>query len=121
MSWSDAWHLVGILVADSSSHLGAAAAGWSYPVDRLTLVLMDVYDLQHKIAHAQAGGKGKKPKPYPRPWPASTKTTTKPSVDLTQDEIVAALRRAGHTAALPGVLRTKSQPRDERGRFVKVG
>lgn len=84
MSWSDAWHLVGVLVSDPASYLGAALAGWAYPVDRQTLVDMDTYDLMHKIAHAQGGGKGKKPKPYPRPWPASTKTTTKPGVDLTQ-------------------------------------
>lgn len=120
MSWSDAWHLVGVLVSDPASWLGAALAGWAYPVDRQTLVDMDTYDLMHKIAHAQGGGKGKKPKPYPRPWPATTKTTTKPSVDLTQDEIIAALRRAGHTAKLPGVLQPMVRPRDSKGRFVKV-
>lgn len=66
------------------------------------MVLMDLYDLEHDIAWVQGGKKGPKPKPYPRPWPALTTTTTKPSAELTQDEIVAALRMAGHTATLPG-------------------
>lgn len=120
MRWAQVWVLVGVLLADPASHLGAAVAGWSYPVDRATLVLMDLYDQHHQIAISQGGSK-RKAKPYPRPWPSKTKSRTKPSADLTQDEIIAALRKAGHTAALPGVYQPPPpRPRDARGRFVKA-
>lgn len=101
MSYGEAWRLLAILQSDPSSYVAAALAGWEYPVSREDLVTRDLYDLTHQLAWQQAGGKGKKPEAYPRPWPKVTKTTTKPSADLTQDEIIAALRMAGHTAKLP--------------------
>lgn len=63
---------------------------------------MNLYDLQHDIAWAQGGRKGRKPKPYPRPWPLVTTRKTRPAAEVTHEQIVAALRFAGHTAALPG-------------------
>jgi hypothetical protein len=92
--------MVEILAVDPSSHTGAALAGWLYPADRLTLAVMDLFDLQANARAEQSKSK-RKPKPYPRPWPDRTKARTKPAADLTQDQIVAALRFAGHTAKLP--------------------
>ena len=95
MTWGEAWRLFQLLMRDSSSQIGAALAGWSEPVSRMDLTLRDLYDMQH------ASKAKRKPTPYPRPWPDRTKTRLQPSADLTQDEIVAALRAAGHTAGLP--------------------
>lgn len=95
MTWGETWRLFHLLMHDPSSQVGAALAGWSEPVNRMDLTLRDLYDLQH------ASKTKRKPKPYPRPWPDRTKTRLEPSADLTQDEIVAALRAAGHTAAIP--------------------
>lgn len=87
------------LAADPSSRVGAALNGWSRPASRLELVLMDQFDLSHQIAWGQGGGKGPKPKPYPRPWPDRQKSRTKPHV--TQEQVIAALRFAGHEAPIP--------------------
>jgi hypothetical protein len=100
MTWGEAHRMVEVLAVDPSSHIGAALAGWLYPADRLTLAVLDLFDLQNQVALSQGGSK-RKAKRYPRPWPDKSKSTTKPSADLTQDEIVAALRMAGHTADLP--------------------
>lgn len=99
MSYGEAYRLVTVLASDPSSQLAAALGKWDRPVDATALVLMDLYDLTHHIAWAQGGRKGKAPKPYPRPWPDQTTTRTKPS--LSQDDVIAALRLAGHTAPLP--------------------
>lgn len=100
MTFGEAIRLTEQLASDPSSHVAAALLGWQHPYSREALVLADLFDLQHQKAW---GGKGAKPKPYPRPWPdqQSGKRTSKPAADITQDEILAALRRAGHTAALP--------------------
>jgi hypothetical protein len=100
MSWGEAHRMVEILAVDPSSHTGAALAGWLYPADRLTLAMLDLFDL-HAVWRQERAKSRRKPKTYPRPWPDMTKTRTKPGADLTQDEIVAALRMAGHTAKLP--------------------
>ena len=118
MTWGEAWRQLGILGNDPSSCVAAEIAGWSHPIDRVSLILMDLYDLQH------ASKVKKAPKPYPRPWPESSKQRLKPSTHLTQDEIVAALRAAGHTALLPGEVPepfVRPRERDARGRFVKAG
>ncbi len=107
--------MLAILGNDPSSCIAAGMAGWAHPVDRPSLILMDLYDLQH------ASKVKKTPKAYPRPWLTSTKEHLKPSIHLTQDEIVAALRAAGHSALLPGEAASTTRPRDDRGRFVKVG
>lgn len=91
MSWGEAWRLTTVLVNDPSSQVGAAIAGWDFPVTREWLLNADVYDL-----HVQVNTKkGRKPKPYPRPWPDKDKTrlgkATRP-----QSEIRAALEARGH-------------------------
>jgi hypothetical protein len=101
MSWGEALRLVNRLVLDPSSHVAVALSGWSEPVSREALALMDLFDFQAMCRWADGGKKGPKPKPYPRPWPAQTKKRAKPDASLTQEEIVAALTAAGHTAPIP--------------------
>lgn len=116
MSWGEAWRLTSILLGDTSSQIAAALAGWQHPIDRTGLILMDLYDLQHMSKSS------KKVKPYPRPWPLAHKTTTAPDKGVTQEQILAALRFAGHTGPVPGEVAPKSgRARDARGRFVKAG
>lgn len=94
MTWGEAGRLVDLLLADPSSRLAAAVEGWTRPASEESLVLMQVVDVL-SAAHL------KNPKPWPRPWPRSSSRRHLPSAELTQDEIVAALRAAGHTAPLP--------------------
>lgn len=68
MSWAEAWRLTALLAADPSSQVGAAFAGWQYPVQRTDLTMRDLFDLQHKSKTKR------KIKPYPRPWD-TTKST----------------------------------------------
>lgn len=98
MSWGEALRLTERLLTDSSSFVAASVAGWDHPLSHQSIVLMNLYDLTHQVAWAQGGGKGSKPKPYPRPW-STDKHRTKP--DVTQDEVIAALRMAGHNGPLP--------------------
>lgn len=117
MSYAEAWRLTMILMGDMSSQVAASVAGWDGPMDRIDATLRDLFDLQHMIG---AAGSKKKPKPYPRPWPDKQKTRTLPGAEVTRDQVIAALRFAGHTAALPGEKAAPvGRPRDARGRFVK--
>lgn len=115
MSYGEAWRLTMILVGDMSSRVAAAVAGWDGPIDRIDATLRDLFDLQHQSKAS------KKVKAYPRPWPDKVKTLTKPGAGVTQEQIVSALRFAGHTALAPGELMTSVRPRDARGRFAKSG
>lgn len=102
MRWGEALRLARMLAVDPTSQLGAALAGWDHPVSREALVLMDIFDLEHIVAWAQGGGKGAKPRPYPRPWSMdSGSKRVAPDPSLSHEQIVAALRRAGHTAPIP--------------------
>lgn len=96
MSWGEALRLAQGLATDPSSMLGSSLAGWEHPVSREALVLMDLFDLQH-ISKSK-----RRPPPYPRPW-RTGKTVTRHGTKqvLTQDEIIAVLQRAGHTAPVP--------------------
>lgn len=98
MTYGEAWRQTFILMGDPSSQVAAALGGWDHPVDRLDLVIRDLFDLQHQIG---AAGSKKAPKPYPRPWPEVKTRRQAPGVDVTQEQVLAALRSAGHTAALP--------------------
>lgn len=92
MTFGEAWSLVQALATDPSSHVAAALAGWRHPWSQEAIILADLYDLQHQ----KAAGK-KRVKPRPRPWdkkPERRRMVPDPS--LTQEEIVAALRAAGH-------------------------
>lgn len=113
MTYGEAWRLMLLLLNDPSSQVCAASVGWSHPITRADVTMRDLYDLQHQSKSE------KKVKAYPRPWPERTKTRTSPSADLTQEQVVAALRFAGHTANLAGHEPVaKTRLRDERGRFV---
>jgi hypothetical protein len=101
MSWGEALRLFRVLERDPSTAVGAAVAEFDRPTSREALVLMDLYDLQVMFRWADGGKKGQKPKPYPRPWPQRKGRRAKPSVSLTQEQIVKALRDAGHTAPIP--------------------
>lgn len=113
MSYGEAWRLTMILMGDMSSQLAASVAGWDGPISRVDATLRDLFDLQHQSKSS------KKVKAYPRPWPDKIKSLTKPNANVTQDQIIAALRFAGHTATLPGEQAISIRPRDSRGRFVK--
>jgi hypothetical protein len=102
MTWGEAIRLTRFLTNDTASAVGAAVAELDRPTSREALILMDLYDVYVHIAWLKAGGKGQRPKPYPRPWRPITTRRTAPDARLTQDEIIAALRAAGHTARLPG-------------------
>ena len=93
---TEASRLVEQIIVDPGSHLGAEIRGWDYPASREHLALLDLYDLLHV---ANSDPKKPRPKPYPRPWPAVEKRVAKPG--LSQEDVLAALRRAGHTN-LPG-------------------
>lgn len=101
ISWFEAVRLFRVLERDPSTAVGAAMAQFDRPTSREALVLMDLYDLQVMFRWADGGKKGPKPKPYPRPWPERRTKRAKPDASLTQEEIVAALRAAGHTAPIP--------------------
>ena len=95
MSWGEAWRLFHILVRDPSSQVAAALGEWDHPTSYEALILADLYDLQHQTKSKR------KVKPYPRPFGSARRKKVKPSASLTQDQIVAALRSAGHTAPIP--------------------
>lgn len=106
MTWGEALRQTEQLATDPASHVGAALSGWDYPLSREALATLDLIDLTHEIAWAQGGGKGSRPKPCVRPWTQtqSGRRKVKPDESLTQAEIIAALRAAGHTAPLPQAL-----------------
>lgn len=101
MSWGEALRITERLAVDPSSQIGAALAGWTHPVSHEALVLMNLFDLTHQIAWAQAGGKGKRPTRHPRPWADETKKRAKPTVS--QERVLAALRAAGHAGPVPSL------------------
>lgn len=100
MSWGESLRLTEQLLEDPSSRVAVSVAGWDYPATRELLAVMDAYDLTHQIAWVQGGKKGQRPKPYPRPWPDQKKERIGvPSVS--QDQVLAALRLAGHDSPAP--------------------
>ena len=96
VSLPEASRLLEQAVSDPASHVGAELRGWGYPVSHEALVLMDLYDLLRAV---NSDPKKARPKPYPRPWGVTDMTVAKPSIS--QEEVLAALRYAGHTN-LPG-------------------
>lgn len=92
MTFGEAWSLVQALATDPSSRVAAALAGWQYPWSHEAMLLADLYDLQHQ----KAAGK-KRVKPRPRPWDKKPeRRRMMPDPSLSQEEILAALRAAGH-------------------------
>lgn len=106
MSWGEAVRLTQVLSQDPTSQIAAALSEWGHVTSWEALALYDLYDLTHEIGWKQLGGKGQRPKPYPRPWVVSDGShRAKPDAALTQDQIIAALRAAGHTAPIPDAHR----------------
>jgi len=93
MGFEEAWMLIQQLVADPSSHLGAAHAGWDYPINREAMVLADLWDL---TVAANTDKKKGLAKPYPRPFErkGASKKSARPTVS--QSQIDAALRQRGY-------------------------
>jgi hypothetical protein len=101
MSWGEAYRLTEQLSIDPASAVGAALAGWEHPVSREALAVMNLFDLMHMVAWGQGGRKGPKPKPHPRPW--ADRMTSRPKPTVSQEEVLAALRMAGHTGLPPSL------------------
>ena len=92
MRWGEAVRLTRQLATDPSSHVGAALAGWEHPVSREALVLMDLFDLQHRSKAKQT------PDPYRRPWPDPNKKQVGTGTRLTPDEFKAQWKRLADDA-----------------------
>ena len=90
MSIHEAARLAVILLADPSSALSAALQGWDHPISRESLILMDLFDLDHTVA---AGGKKVKPHPG-RPSEAATTERYGNAAGRTPDEVKAILKAA---------------------------
>lgn len=88
--------LMAIVQADPSSATAAAVEGWTHPISREALILMDIFDLDMAAA---TGGKGKQ-KPHPgRPFPQGKVTTGDRVGDpgtRTREDLVAHFRKLGH-------------------------
>ena len=94
MTWDEAYDLVRGLLADPTSRLAAARAGWTYPLSREAMIVADLYDL---TAVANSDRKKGKPKPYPRPFkPKGKGSRHSAAPTVTQAQIDAALRARGH-------------------------
>jgi hypothetical protein len=95
MTWDEAYDLARGLLADPTSRLAAARAGWKQPLSREAMVLADIWDLL--VAVNTDKKKRGQAKPYPRPFERKGSGSTrsaKPTVS--QAEIDAALRARGY-------------------------
>jgi len=79
MDWGEAYRLTLALAGDPSSHVSASVSGWKYALSAESIVLRDLYDLQHQSKTT------KKPKPYPRPWDTATQAIGK-GTSMTPEE-----------------------------------
>ena len=97
MTWSEAVRLSRILRADPSSALAAALVGWSHPVSREALILMDQWDLDAAVA----SGKRRAPRHPGRPYDNDSTTTRYGKTGgRSQAEIAAILNAHGHDIKL---------------------
>jgi hypothetical protein len=94
MTWGETWALTQVLLADPSSQVSAAVAGWRWPMSRESLALADLWDLTFRMGK-KAGSLA-----YPRPW-AGPKTRIGDTGHLSQDRIRAELAARGHGVAVP--------------------
>lgn len=63
MPLGEAWRITQQLIRDPSSAIGAALAGWDYPISHEALLLADLFDLEHTV------NTKKRPDPHPvRPF-----------------------------------------------------
>lgn len=94
MPWDEALRLTQLLRHDTSSQIAAALEGWSRPISNETLVLADIFDLDHEV------NSKKKPKPHSiRPWDQDGRTTKQhgnvKGRSRTQVEAILARAKAG--------------------------
>lgn len=80
VTYKEAVLLVASLMADPTSWLQAARAGWEHPTSWEAIALYDLYDLQHR-------SKVERPsdfRSYPRPWnkPRRTSLTAKAALKI---------------------------------------
>lgn len=85
-----------MLRADPTSATAAALEGWDHPISREALILMDLFDLEHRVNSTR------KPKPHPmRPWKAKTVQRMGRTGGRSRDQIdaILAAARRGELAA----------------------
>lgn len=61
MTLTEAGRLAMILAGDPSSMVAAALQDWDYPISQETIVLADIFDLEHMV---NSSSRGPKPKPH---------------------------------------------------------
>jgi hypothetical protein len=93
MSWREAWLLTQQLLADPSSRVFAALAGWAYAWTRESFVLADLHDLL-AAAHTDRRHRNQL-RPYPRPGSGQLGHRMGRAI-RPQTEIRAALAARGH-------------------------
>lgn len=93
MSITEAARQVRQLLTEPSSHTYAALHEWDYPLSQESMAVLLLADLFGQVNF-------KKWKPLERPW-KTREVEHLGKTDLSQEEVIAALRAAGHTAALP--------------------
>ena len=98
MTFGEAVRLTRVLAEDPGSQVARALNSWDYAASREFMVLAELRDI------TLGGLIGEKATPYPRPWPLERSGRLKPKPQLSQDQIRAALRAAGHTAPFPDEL-----------------
>jgi hypothetical protein len=94
MEWGEAVRLLRILRSDPSSMTAAAMEGWDYPISQETIVLADIFDLEHYI---NADPKKGRPKPHQiRPFKIDTGSKEKYGNvgDRTPEQVRALLAQA---------------------------
>lgn len=100
MEWGEAIRLISLLRRDPTSWVASELEGWDHPISREALILMDLFDLDHKVA----AGK-KTPKPHPgRPWKNRSVQRLGDVAGRTPDEvraILASARAGGFGEGIP--------------------
>lgn len=66
MSWGEAIRLLKLLRNDTSSQFATSCEGWTFPIERAALAVLDLYDLLHFVNSDPKKGR---PDPHDgRPW-----------------------------------------------------
>ena len=120
MPWGECVRLFAVLREEPGSRVFAALAGWDYPLSREAIDTRSLLEVYLRSHHDKKRGRFK---PLDWPWPDRSKSRPRPTVS--PEVAIAALRQAGHTAALPSrfrhldTQRNGARSRDECGRFTK--
>lgn len=81
MTYGEAIRLTRVLLVDPGTAVSASMAGWTYPLSREALALLDLFDLQHTSKSKR------RPQPYPRPWVAKDRTRQRGTARLSSAEL----------------------------------